>query len=555
MTVLNLIVAGEAGQGLATIGEILTRTLVRHGMYVCVNQDYQSRIRGGHNTFAVRVSDSDVQAPAETFDVIVALNQESVDLHKDSMAGNGVIIAHHELKTPGSALRVPFEELGEKKTWNVAALAILAVVLGLDASILSRTIEDHFKKPELADKNREVLDKALEWARDNASPLAERLPHATGKGHMMMSGNQAIALGAMSAGLRFYSFYPMTPATSVALAIIKYAEKTGIVVEQAEDEIAALNMAVGASFAGAPAMVGTSGGGFALMVETLSLAAMTETPVVIALAQRPGPATGLPTRTEQADLDFAIHAGHGEFPRAVFAPGTPEECFELTRMAFMLAEKYQGPIIILTDQFLADSYRSVAPFDMENTEPVETGAAGDDEPGYKRYRFTDDGVSPRRIPGWSRSLVVADSDEHFEDGHITEDHQVRTNMVNKRLKKLEGLKSEVLSPCYEGDEDPDLLFVTWGATIGAVSEAAARLRNGGAKTATLYFSQVWPIVPEQFESILQKAGRVVSVEGNAFGQMARLIRRETGIEIKERVLRYDGLPITPEQVLREVGKA
>jgi len=552
MTVSNLIVAGEAGQGLATIGEILTRTMVRHGLYVCVTQDYQSRIRGGHNTFSVRVSDEEVAAPAAEYDVLVALNQESVDLHKNHMTEKGVIIADAELQSPDSAISVPFNELADTRMWNVAALGILAVVLGLDTSLLQNTIDDHFKKPELADKNREVLEKALEWARRNAAGKTVALPDTSQTERLMLNGNQAIALGAMSAGVRFYSFYPMTPATSIALTLIKYAEKTGILVEQAEDEIAALNMALGASFAGAPAMTGTSGGGFALMVEGLSLAGMTETPVVIALAQRPGPATGLPTRTEQADLEFAIYAGHGEFPRLVFAPGSSEECFELTHKAFHMAEKYQSPVIILTDQFLADSYRSVAPFDIQRKAPVKAGANGEETSDYKRYRFTENGVSPRRVPGWSADLVVADSDEHFEDGHITEDHEVRTRMVDKRLKKMEGLKSETEAPLYEGDEGPDLLMVTWGSAIGAVREAARKLSEEGKNVATLHFRQVWPLLPEQFTGYLQKAGRTVAVESNATGQFARLIRRETGIEIDDKVLRYDGLPLTAEQVLQEV---
>ncbi|MFP3927806.1 MAG: 2-oxoacid:acceptor oxidoreductase family protein, partial [Desulfobacteraceae bacterium] len=312
MTVLNLIVAGEAGQGLATIGEILARTMVRHGLYICVTQDYQSRIRGGHNTFSVRLSDEEIAAPATEYDVLVALNQESVDLHKDWMTEKGVIIADAELQSPRFTISVPFKELADTRMWNVAALGILAVVLGLDTTLLQNTIDDHFKRPELADKNREVLERALEWARRNAADKTVVLPDTSRAERLMLNGNQAIALGSISAGVRFYSFYPMTPATSIALTLIKYAEKAGILVEQAEDEIAALNMALGASFAGAPAMTGTSGGGFALMVEGLSLAGMTETPVVIALAQRPGPATGLPTRTEQGDLLFALFSGHGE---------------------------------------------------------------------------------------------------------------------------------------------------------------------------------------------------------------------------------------------------
>jgi len=368
----------------------------------------------------------------------------------------------------------------------------------------------------------------------------------------MMNGNEAIALGAISAGLRFYSFYPMTPSTSTSLTLAGQARRMGLIVEQAEDEIAAINMAIGASFAGVPSMVATSGGGFALMVEGVSLAAVTETPVVVVVAQRPGPATGLPTRTEQADLDFVLHAGHGEFPRAIFSPGTVEECFHLTRRALELAERYQGPMFLLTDQFLADSYRAVVPFEVEDLEPVRAGKEAVGSAPYLRFAITESGVSPRLFPGMTENLVVADSDEHTEDGHITEDLSVRGQMVEKRLRKGEGIQAEVIPPEMEGEANPDLLLVSWGSSKGAVQEAASRMRSNGEKVATLSFSQVWPMVPEQFMSPLESARQVVSIEGNAFGQLARIIRRETGFYIKKKVLRYDGLPVTPEYIFREL---
>jgi 2-oxoglutarate ferredoxin oxidoreductase subunit alpha len=313
-------------------------------------------------------------------------------------------------------------------------------------------------------------------------------------------------------------------------------------------------MVIGASFAGGPSMVATSGGGFALMVEGVSLAAMTETPVLVVVAQRPGPATGLPTRTEQADLELVLHAGHGEFPRAVFSPGTVEECFYLTRVALGLTERYQCPIFLLTDQFLADSYRAVEPFDVENLPSVSVSTEAVQSSQYRRFAITENGVSPRLVPGASEHLVVADSDEHTEDGHITEDLTVRRQMVEKRLRKGEGILAEVISPHIEGEEEPDVLLVSWGSSKGAVQEAASRMRSGGEKIATLHFSQVWPLVPEQFMSHLGSARQVVSVEGNAFGQLARLIRRETGFHINRQVLRYDGLPVTPEFILRELSR-
>jgi 2-oxoglutarate ferredoxin oxidoreductase subunit alpha len=368
----------------------------------------------------------------------------------------------------------------------------------------------------------------------------------------MMNGNEAIALGALSAGVSFCAFYPMTPATSINLNLAAQAQKLGIVVEQAEDEIAAINMALGASYAGAVSMAATSGGGFALMVEGVSLAGMTETPVVIVVAQRPGPATGLPTRTEQADLEFVLFSGHGEFPRAIFAPGDVEECFWLTRRAFELADEFQGPMFILTDQFLADSYRAVEPFPLANLEHVRPGQDAPAALPYRRYETTQSGISPRLLPGQSEHLVVVDSDEHTPDGHLTEDLAVRVEMAGKRLRKGDGLRATVTPPAYVGEETPDLLLVCWGSSKGAVLEATEVLRGTGQSVAVLHFAQVWPLVPEQFLGRLQGAQRVVCIEGNATGQLANLIRRETGFAIRDRILRYDGLPITWEQVLREL---
>jgi 2-oxoglutarate ferredoxin oxidoreductase subunit alpha len=330
-------------------------------------------------------------------------------------------------------------------------------------------------------------------------------------------------------------------------------KRAGLVVEQAEDEIAAVNLAIGASYTGASSMVATSGGGLALMVEAVSLAAVSETPLVVVVAQRPGPATGMPTRTEQADLELVLHAGHGEFPRAIFAPGDPEECFHLTRKAFELAERFQGPMFVLTDQFLADSYRAVKPFDPESVSAVRiaTDTSVSSAP-YRRYAITDSGVSPRLVPGMSEHLVVADSHEHSEDGHISEDVDVRRGMVDKRMKKQTGIRQEVIPPEVNGEDRPDLLLVSWGSSKGAVSEAAARMRSGGASVATLNFSQVWPLISEHFLHRLEAAGEVVCVEGNATGQLANLIRRETGYDIRRGVRRYDGLALTPGFIIREL---
>jgi 2-oxoglutarate ferredoxin oxidoreductase subunit alpha len=432
---------------------------------------------------------------------------------------------------------------------------VVNTLLGLDREVAAQTIDQFFgrKDPKVQEDNRQALEKSIEWAKTIENKTLKLAPVTAREKMLMLSGNECLALGALAAGLKFYSFYPMTPATGIGQTLAALAEKTGIIVEQGEDEIAVLNMALGASFAGAPSMVATSGGGFALMVEAVSLAGMTETPIVIVVGQRPAPATGLPTRTEQADLEFVLHAAHGEFPRAVFAPGTVEDCFFIPGRALALAEKYQSPIFILTDQFVADSYRSVKPFELKDLTPVRPGAEENAiaQP-YRRYAITESGISPRLLPGMSKHLVVADSDEHTEDGHLTEDLSVRKQMVEKRLRKLEGMRREIIPPEFIGDPDPDLLLVCWGSTKGSALEAAGDLRPGGRRVGVLHFTQVWPLAQEQFMERLQKAKQVICVESNAQGQFARLLRRETGFEIKQRILRYDGLPITPEYILREM---
>jgi len=555
---LNILIGGEAGQGLATVGQLLAKSLVRSGYFVVVTQDYQSRIRGGHNTFAIRVSAEEIVAPQEKVDLLVALNPESVSLHREQLTRQGVVVVDEAFGISDEVcLKVPFKELSGRKFANIVALGAVASVLGLSEELLARTVDEFFGKKDvkIAEENRQALTKSFQWSAGQPSPIEKLTPIQNPPKRLMMNGNEAIALGALSAGVRFCSFYPMTPSTSIALNLASRARQMGLVVEQAEDEIAAINMALGASFAGAPSMVSTSGGGLALMVEGVSLAGMTETPLVIVVAQRPGPATGLPTRTEQADLEFVLHAGHGEFPRAIFSPGTVEECFHLTRKAFDLAERYQGPIFLLTDQFLADSSRAVTPFDVEHLQPVRPGAeAGGTSKLYRRHAITENGVSPRLLPGITKHLVITDSDEHTEDGHLTEDLSVRRQMVEKRLRKLEGICREVVPPKFDGDEKPDTLLVSWGSSKGAVEEAALQLRSEGRRTGTLHFSQVWPLVPKQFADLLHDADDVVCIEGNATGQLARLIRRETGLLIEKRVLRYDGLPITPEFILRELKR-
>lgn len=562
---LNIVIGGEAGQGLVTIGTLLTKTLVQWGYKIVVTQSYESRIRGGHNTFAIRASAEPIQAPRESVDLLVALNEETIRLHRHELSSKGFIIVTEASVQVQDApyLAIPFKQLASPRYENVVALGVVTNLLGVDRAVPEAVLDQLFGKkgPQVIEENLKALSDSYEWASQQFPKMGNidlnffKLPEASHKvPPLLLNGNEALALGALSAGVKFCAFYPMTPSTSIVLNLISHAKRMGVIIEQAEDEIAAINMALGASFAGAPSMVATSGGGFALMTEGVSLAAMTETPIVVMVAQRPGPATGLPTRTEQADLEFVLHGGHGEFPRAILTPGSVEECFHLARKAFELAERYQSPVFVLTDQFLADSYRVMDSFDAASLSSVQVGADPEQiEAPYRRYALTEDGISPRLLPGMSQHLVVADSDEHNEEGHLTEDLSVRIQMARKRMKKLEGLKKDVIPPSYDGEDQPDVLLISWGTVRGMVQEAASELRSGGKKVATLHFSQIWPLVPDQFTEYLEKAKETVCIETNLTGQFARLLRRETGFQVGRQILRYDGLPITPEMILRELN--
>ncbi|MFH1486345.1 MAG: 2-oxoacid:acceptor oxidoreductase subunit alpha, partial [Chloroflexota bacterium] len=378
------------------------------------------------------------------------------------------------------------------------------------------------------------------------------------KKRMLINGNEAVALGAAAAGCTFIAAYPMTPATSIMEYLAGKSAELGLAVVQPEDEIAAINMAIGGALAGARAMTATSGGGFSLMVEGLSLAGITETPIVIILAQRPGPAVGLPTRTEQGELGFAIHAGHGEFPRAVLAPGTAEDCFWLTVKAFNLADKYQVPVIVLTDQHLASSYVTVDSFDLSKVKIDRGLLLTDDDANklaeYERHQITESGVSPRALPLQGRLLVATDSDEHGEEGHIIEDAETRKQMVLKRLRKLDGVAGELGQPRFLRSPEAKLTLVGWGSTYGAIREAVSLLQRDGVPANILQLNELWPFPAEAVSSALGGNCRSYVVENNATGQLARLIRAETGIRASGSILKFDGRPFSPEFIVKELKK-
>jgi 2-oxoglutarate ferredoxin oxidoreductase subunit alpha len=572
-------IGGEAGQGIQTVGDTLAKVFSRAGYHVFSHQDYESRIRGGHNFYQIRFSDRPVTASKEKVDIIIAFDKESIEQHERELSENGRIIydsaAISRLPSdnpPSPPFRkggmggfdIPFANLamehgGNRIMSNTVAVGAVLGMLGMELDILLAIIRETFKK-----KGEDVIKGNINAAmagHDYAIKECIKCSFSAAtvsKSKMLIGGAEAIGFGAIASGCKFYAAYPMTPSTGIMNYIADKEKEYGVIVEQAEDEIAAINMALGASFAGVRSMTGTSGGGFALMVEGLSLAAMTETPLVIALGQRPGPATGLPTRTEQGDLQFALYTAHGEFPRVIFAPGTPEQAFYLTNKAFDLTEKYQIPVIILTDQYLADSQWTFDGFDLSTVKHHDYRLRGDvfkNLSEYKRHALTENGISPLGVPGDSKHLVVTDSDEHSEDGHIIEDAETRIKMVQKRLfKKLALLRQEIEPPLFYGDQKPDIVIVGWGSTYGAMREIIDELSKANS-IAMLHFSEIYPFpASEKFDylNILKNAKLTICIENNATAQFARLMRAETGYEFKAKINRYDGRPFTVDQLLEEM---
>ncbi|MFX1578415.1 MAG: 2-oxoacid:acceptor oxidoreductase subunit alpha [Promethearchaeota archaeon] len=563
---VSIVLAGAAGQGIETVAGMLASIIKNSGYNVFVTREFMSRIRGGTNSLQMRVSSEQIAAYTKHTDVAIPLNSTAIShlrkydrLSKETTAiGEAEFLKEESAADLADIIEVPFTELakevGGKIYSNTVAAGVIASIFNVDEEVVSNYLSSRFasKGEDVVDNNLKAYRKGFEIGNDlkergKLNFSLEKNPSV--KEDLLLSGTQAVALGAIAGGCNFISAYPMSPSTGVLTFLSQQAQEFGIVVDQAEDEISAMNKNLGAWYAGARAMVTTSGGGFALMTEGLSLAGMIENPMVIHLAQRPGPATGLPTRTEQGDLNFVLHAGHGEFPRVVFTPGTVEEGFRLTRTAFNVAAKYQVPVFVLTDQFFVDSSNNTPKPDLKWT--VEKHIVITDE-NYQRYKLGKDGVSPRGIPGHGTGVVVADSDEHDENGHITEDLNLRPKMVNKRLhKKLKLLRDDAIPPKLIGDSKYNTLMVTWGSNYYAVKEAIDASNTDGV--ALLHFSQVYPISKDAIKH-LEKAEKIVVVENNAVGQFADLIQRETGIQIPDenRLLSYNGLPFPVEEVTRYI---
>lgn len=551
---VTIVLAGEAGQGIQTIEVLLTSLLKGAGYHIFATKEYMSRVRGGMNSTTLRVSSRRVAAWHEKIDICLPLHGGAITHLRRRLTEQSVIIGDQEKIDHRPLLDVPFTkiaaEMGGSVYANTLAAGLLAGLFRTDREKCGQCIARLFdgKKEEIKEKNVAAVQRGFDIGAGLAGQIViDMVKDASVAEEIMLSGGEAVALGALAGGCNYLCAYPMSPGTSVLTHLATYAKSVDVIVEQVEDEIGVVNMALAAWYAGARAMVTTSGGGFALMTEGVSLAGMIETPLVVHLAQRPGPATGLPTRTEQGDLNLVLHAGHGEFPRIILAPKNIAEAFFLSQQAFNWADKYQVPVFILTDQYLIDTYYN-QPRLTVNQVPVERHVVQTPS-DYQRFRFTDSGISPRGIPGFGEGVVCVDSDEHDEGGHITEDSEMRVAMVRKRLRKAEVVKNDALPPAFTGAETYETLIVGWGSTYPALAEALEKI--GRPDLAQLHFSWVYPLA-EETAVYLRKAKKIIVVEQNATGQFGQLLKLMIGCQVSS-ILKYNGLPFSVEELIAEIS--
>jgi 2-oxoglutarate/2-oxoacid ferredoxin oxidoreductase subunit alpha len=576
-------IGGAAGFGIKAAGQTLARCFVKGGLHTFDLTEYPSLIRGGHNAFQVRVSPDPIYSHVIAVDVLVALNQETVERHKDELVEGAAIVYDPKNVTLDGvvdparvcAVPVPFDDIvdaagGQRIMRNVAALGAVLGLMDYPLSFLSDSLRAQFAKKaaSVAEQNVAVAAGGFEAGRAAKCPFPVKLaPLPDAPPQMLVEGNEAIGIGALAAGLGMYCAYPMTPASSLLTFMAAHDREYGIVVKHTEDEIAAMNMVVGAAFGGARAMCATSGGGFSLMVEAFGLAGVSESAVVVGMFTRPGPATGLPTWTEQSDLRFVMHAAQGEFPRVVLAPGDRSDAFTLAWKAFNLADQLQTPVILLGDSYLSDNHESVAPFDLgevtidrgklispgdvqDHTETLGEGGT------YLRYKITEGGVSYRALPGVDGACQVVNSYEHDEYGYgaAGEDGANRTAQMEKRMRKMDLARTLVPEPATFGVPPTvaDVSILVFGTTKGPVREAMEWLRRDGIDVALMQVVTVWPFPADEVGTFLSASKRTLIVEGNHTGQLEGLVRQECLRGVDEHLRRYDGRPFSPEQVYAKV---
>ncbi len=561
---ISIVLCGAAGQGIQTVEALLTKSLKRSGYNVFASREYMSRVRGGVNSTSIRVSSKPVRAYLERIDILIPLNQEAIAHVKDRISSQTLIIGEAKFlgsssTTKGINIEVPFtefaQEIGNKILANIISLGVICGILYAEKSILQEAIVKNFEKKgqTIIDENINAVNKGYEIAAElidnnklQRSINIEKTSEV--KDQFIFDGRQAVALGAIAGGANFVTFYPMAPSTGVGTFLAQHGLEFSIIVDQSEDELSVINKAIGASYAGARAFVSTSGGGFSLMSEGISCLGMMELPIVVLVGSRPGPATGMPTRTAQEDLELVLYAGAGYFPRMIFAPGTIEDAFKLTQNAFNLTQEYQVPVFILTDQYLIDSYYNTSTLNHENLEIKKFFVKTDKN--YERYRFTESGISPFGIPGYGDGLVDADSHTHTEEGDITEDPETRSKTVEKRYKKLDLIKKITIPPELIGKEDYKTLIIAWGSNFYNVKEALEQLNRDDV--AMLHFKQVYPM-HSSVKNYIGKANQTIVVENNPNAQLTKLIELESHKAVDFKILKYTGYTFSVEELLEKIN--
>lgn len=567
---LRIKIGGPAGFGIKVAGQLLSRVFNASGYYTFDLTEYPSLIKGGHNSYHLRICSEEIYSHVEPVDILVALDRDTVVLHRGELTSGAAIIYDPDdfdlaevEGVPEDVCRVPVplkrfvREMGGLPIMrNVVAIAAVLGYTGFPEHRLLNLLRAQFanKDTEVIKQNINCADMGYEHAKNNECAFPFKLPEPADDAlRLFMDANEAIGCGAIAAGMGLYCAYPMTPASGLLHFLAKTIEayKFDGVVKHTEDEIAAINMAIGGGFGGTRSMCATSGGGFSLMVEALGLAGVSETPVVVGLFTRPGPATGMPTWTEQSDLRFAIHAAQGEFPRVILAPGDVEDAFDLTWQAFNLADQLQTPVIILADTYLTDNRQSVEPLSVlqvvvDRGELITQGEVTD----YLRYRVTESGVSPRAIPGVRGAEQIVNSYEHDEYGYgaAGEDAQVRIAQNEKRMRKLELARTLVPPPQYFGPEEAELSLLIFGSTKRPVRQALQWLEEEQVAVNVMQVVTVWPFPAEEVSAFLTKAKRTAVIEGNYTGQLQGLVREFCLTDFDHTLRRYDGRPFSPEQV-------
>lgn len=533
-------------------GETLVRAFIRAGYYVQGYPEYPSLIKGGHTSYLVTISEKPYPNNAPKVDLILALTQGALDNEHASITDVTRVIADQNLKPDHEikhlhqpALLSVAKNAGNPLTLNTAMLGFVAPQLKLNPTLVWELIHQELgnKSPTLLDQNKVAFDEALKLSLQYHLNLD--LPRANNQfQHLAVSGTTATGFGAIAAGLNFYAGYPMTPSSPLLHFMAAHQTEFGYLVRQAEDEISAINMVNGASFAGAKAMTGTSGGGFALMEEGISLSGMLETPIVIYLAQRPAPATGLPTWTSQSDLLFAINAGHGEFPKIVLAPADPEECYRLTHRAFQLSQNFHCPVIILSDKYLAENLYACPEFPGLDPVPLSAVAPPPSAEMYPRYAHSPSGIHARTIPGIPGGEYIANSDEHDSRGLVDETAENRRLNNQRRAHRLSEIKNYIPLPQTSGEGDRAL--ISWGSQKYVGGEVAA-----AAKFAHIHFNHLWPL-PDGLDKLLNGFSKLITIENNETHQLARLLRQETGVTIHQQLGEDSGRPLDPLQLIEQI---